>query len=123
MTNHPLKSSADLLTQVLGICPTISLTNSVEIEFQDLSVGIWHDRGLYSVTIGYEMRSYLSSAIASFFSVEIHDAKESPIMLIENLEFVRDKAMRIRNLLKEKSFAKRYQKESGYKPISNRPGA
>jgi len=123
MSNHSHEKCAEVLKQVFEKCPTVSFANSIEIEFQKLSVGIWHDRGLYSVTIADDTNTYLSSAIASFLGIEIFDAKESPNMLISNLEFTKEEASRIRKLLKEKDFAKRYEKETGYQPISSRPGA
>jgi ABC-type uncharacterized transport system ATPase subunit len=117
MIDHSLQKCATLLTQVFGDFPTISFQNSVEINFQKLTVGFWYDRGLYSVTIADEINTYSSSAIASFLHVELHDAKESPAMLMENLEFVRDKVSEIKKLLKGNDFANRYEIESGCKPI------
>ena len=117
MKNDSLQECAELLTQVFGIPPTISFQNSVETKFQNLSIGFWLDRGLYSVTIADELHTYLSSAIASFFHLELFDARDKPTMLLENLIFVRDKAAEIDKLLEERDFDSRYEKESGYKTI------
>ena len=117
MKNSSLQNCVALLSQVFGDLPTTSFQNSVEVSFQNLSIGFWFDRGLYSVTVADEMRTYLSSAIASFFHLELHDATENPTMLMENLVFVRDKVSDIDKLIKETNFASRYEIESGYKAI------
>jgi hypothetical protein len=117
MKNSSLQNCAALLTLVFGDLPTTSFHNSVEVKYQNLSIGFWFDRGLYSITITDEVRTYLSSAIASFLHFEFHDAAENPTMLMENLVFVRDKVTEINKLLKETNFANRYEMESGYKPI------
>ena len=117
MKNNSSQECEALITQVFGELPTISFQDSHEIEYQNLSIGLWLDRGLYSVTIADETNTYLSSAIASFLDLELHDAKESPMMLKDNLVFLRDMASEIRKLLREDNFARRYEKESGYKPI------
>ena len=123
MKNNSFQECESLLIQVFGELPRISFQNSLEIEYQNLCIGFWLDRGLYSVTIADETNTYGSSSIASFFDLELHDAKESPMMLKENLVFVRDKASEIGNLLGEDNFAHRYEKESGYKPIQTKTRA
>jgi hypothetical protein len=117
MRNSSLQDCAALLTQVFGESTTISFGNSVEAKFQNLSIGFWFDRGLYSVVISDEFNAYISSGIASFFHLDIQDAKEKPIMLMDNLLFIRDNFEKINNLLKEKNFAIRYKEENGYKPF------
>jgi hypothetical protein len=123
MTSHSLQNCADLLAQVFGEFSTISFKNSVEIKFKNLSIGIWNDRGLYSVTIGDERNMYVSSAIASFFDVEICDAEEDPNMLIDNLIFIRDRVSEIKKLINENDFANRYKTKSGYNPVHTRTRA
>ena len=117
MKNNPFQECESLLTRVFGELPRISFQNSLEIEYQNLCIGFWLDRGLYSVTIGDGTNTYEASAIASFFDLELHGAKESPMMLKENLMFVRDKASEISNLFGEDDFVHHYEKETGYKPI------
>ena len=117
MKNNSFQECESLLIQVFGELPRISFQNSLEIEYQNLCIGFWLDRGLYSVTIADETNTYGSSSIASFFDLKLHDAKDSPMMLKENLIFVRDRASEISNLLGEDDFVHRYEKETGYKPI------
>ena len=120
MKNNSSQECESLLTQVFGELPRISFQDSLEIEYQNLCIGFWLDRGLYSVTIADKKNTYLSSAISSFFDIELHDAKERPMMLKENLVFLRDKVAEIGNLLEEDNFVYRYEKESGYKPIQTK---
>ena len=123
MTNHLLQNCEELLMQVFGKSPMISFPNSVEIKFEKLSVGFWYDRGLYSVTIADETNTYSSSSIAIFFNVEIYATKEEPIMLMDNLIFIRDKVSEIKKLLKENNFINRYEAKTGYKPIHTKTRA
>ena len=115
-----LGEASDLILEVFGVneyqCNDLE---KLSFNYQNMSITIWNDEGLYSLLIGLkgQDKAYFTSIIGSMLNIRLLDCSYQLHGLKPSMEEIKNKTPLLLSILKDPKLEKNYFDKSGFKSI------